>query len=216
MELIKRSRPGRDSLVPSDLRTASADRVKLAIGHIPQGRYKAPNIGARIGCDPMQAAQLAAAGIPNFAQQMQGLAAQAGQNIYGQAPQNVTPDNCSAAGLRYVPLGAAVGAVGAATATSATISPQAPFLPYAIVLGPTANADDLIVTSIKFGTVEMLIGGSLNGELFVNTAFQPGWRVPSNHWIVPGQTIVVSGTSIGAIAANALFAQVYGFTNAPG
>ena len=210
MELISRGRLLRHASVQELERLPRDERsVKLSIGAAPRGFRPAPHIGARIGCDPMEAARQAAAANnpgPNM---------QAG-NIYGAPQEGLSPVNCKDAGLRYVPIGAAFGAVGAATATTATISPQAPFLPYAIAFSPVANAGNVQVTGIKYGTVEELIGGVLNGELFIPTAFQQGYRLQARAWVVPGQTIVISATTIAALAANALTAMVYGFTNAPG
>ena len=213
MELISRPRHGR--IVLASLAALAAlppvERA-VSIGQAPRGfRPAAPSIGARIGCDPLEAARQAASqcGAPD----MQGNP----NNIYGAPSGDISPSNCSRAGLRFVPIGAQFTAQAVANgATTATITPGAPFLPYAITFSPIANASNVLISSIKYGTVEELIGGALNGELFVPTAQQQGYRLNAKAWVVPGQTIVLTGTVIAALAANALTAMVYGFTNAPG
>ena len=215
MELISRPRHGRIVLAsPAALAALPPVERAVSIGQAPRGfRPAAPSIGAqRIGCDPMEAARQAAGQCGNVGPNMQS----AGANIYGAPQGELSPANCKDHGLRFVPIGAQFTAALINSPTSATISPGAPFLPYAIAFAPVANAANVQVTGIKYGTVEELIGGELNGELFLPTAFQPGYRLNARSWVVPGQTIVISATTLAAVVAGDLTAMVYGFTNAPG
>lgn len=116
---------------------------------------------------------------------------------------------------RPVPVGASNAvAVNANGAFSVSVSLQAPFKPEMLQIDPTVAAT-LSISSIKYGPTEKLIGGTVSGSQFSTASLSGGFRLPSDDFLVPGQTITITGTSTAAYAIAALLVDIAGFTTAP-
>lgn len=223
----ERSSPRSPLLTPAIMAAlAPSSPSPIQLGHsggrgfreLPPERMRALQLaGGGLGCDAMEMARQAALrqgqGMNNpYGANNPGMMALQNPASQGLPPPGVlTPDNCHQWGLAYVPIGAAVPATLITVASSVAIQPGAPFLPYAIALSTVANAGNISISSIVYGVDNKLIGGVLSGELFIVTSQQPGYRLPGDKWVLPGQSITIGFTAVAAVAAGDLIAQCYGF-----
>jgi hypothetical protein len=128
-----------------------------------------------------------------------------------------TPNDCKRTGLREVTIaGQNPAQLAAGAPWQIIISPQAPILPLFVTINGV-QAPNVVVSSIFYGTVNMLVGGVVSGEEFSTLNEQGGYRLPSSFWLTPGMTATFSGTALAAIAsAGLLVVGIFGLTNAPG
>lgn len=217
-DLVARTRHAERSAGRIVLAERMPEPSAIRLGNAPRRGFYPPRqlAGGGLGCggDAMEWArqQAMAVGAQDNPYSMQPAGMMQNPASQGLPPPGVlTPDNCHRYGLAYVPIGAAVPATLISTASSVAISPGAPFLPYALALSTVANAGKITISSIVYGVDNKLIGGLLSGELFIVTSQQPGYRLPGDKWILPGQSITIGFTTVAAVSAGDLVAQAYGF-----
>lgn len=124
------------------------------------------------------------------------------------------PDACAQA-LRWITTGQENTALIAIGAFLLTITLDAALKPEMIAVNDTPS-ENIIVTSIQYGTVNMGIGGSISGAMFSTLSELGGYRISGSNWLYPGQKVKIGGTAIAQIAASTLVGMVSGFTDAPG
>lgn len=107
--------------------------------------------------------------------------------------------------------GQQAGALAAAAAFSVTINVQEPFMPLTLSI-PDNVAGSVKITSIMYGTDSMLPAAMVSGGSFSNKNTVGGYRLKGKKWLWPGQTIVIAGTAVAAIAADLLMIDSHGLT----
>lgn len=236
MEIIDRPIRSRSILI------ASAAALATAVGGQPliaeASERRTPLVGQRPGrrpvvgcggdgcgdcvaCDAMEAARVAAerclgnnGANPRLQDRLANNVARPWQNV---DPMKITPENCQRYGLRYVPVGVSNGdALVANAGDSLDIVLRANFLPYMHVVTPAATAAKINFTQIDYQLQPMFIGGIVNGEMFISTAANGGYRLPTKRWLGNQDVITYNFTPLAAFAADALQVMAYGFTDALG